>query len=190
MTPPHELPAAIRDAVARRLALGARTSAAARSTVFAKPTDPSRVPHVDEEGAHGPRGELDARRNELKHLPLVGVPVAVKDNICTTRMPTTAASRILERLSSLPTTRPSSSASSGGRRHRRQDQLRRVRDGLVDRELGVRRHAQSRGISSGFPAARAADPRRRSPQAWCRSRSARTPADRSGSPRRCAASSA
>jgi aspartyl-tRNA(Asn)/glutamyl-tRNA(Gln) amidotransferase subunit A len=30
------------------------------------------------------------------HLPLVGVPVALKDNICTRRMPTTASSRVLE----------------------------------------------------------------------------------------------
>ena len=49
--------------------------------------------------------------------------------------------------------------------------------------------AQPVGRSIGFPAARAADPRPRSPPAWCRSRSAPTPADRSASPRRSAASS-
>ena len=40
--------------------------------------------------------DIDRRRQELAHLPLLGVPVAIKDNICTRDFPTTAASRILE----------------------------------------------------------------------------------------------
>ena len=52
--------------------------------------------HVDEARAMARAADLDARRDELAHLPLLGVPVAVKDNICTTAQPTTAASRILE----------------------------------------------------------------------------------------------
>ncbi len=40
--------------------------------------------------------ELDAKREELGHLPLFGVPVAVKDNICTRGVKTTAGSRILQ----------------------------------------------------------------------------------------------
>jgi aspartyl-tRNA(Asn)/glutamyl-tRNA(Gln) amidotransferase subunit A len=52
--------------------------------------------HVDEEGALTRARELDERHEELAHLPLLGVPLAVKDNICTRRMPTTAGSRILE----------------------------------------------------------------------------------------------
>ena len=52
--------------------------------------------YVDQDGALARAAELDARRDELVHLPLLGVPVAVKDNICTRRMPTTASSRILE----------------------------------------------------------------------------------------------
>lgn len=43
---------------------------------------------------------LDARLAQggaaVKALPLLGLPVAVKDNICTAGVPTTAASRVLE----------------------------------------------------------------------------------------------
>jgi len=52
--------------------------------------------HVDEEGALARAADLDARRADLAHLPLLGVPIAIKDNICTKRQPTTASSRILE----------------------------------------------------------------------------------------------
>jgi aspartyl-tRNA(Asn)/glutamyl-tRNA(Gln) amidotransferase subunit A len=51
---------------------------------------------VDSEGALKRAAQLDARRSEDAHLPLFGVPVALKDNMCTRAMPTTAGSRILE----------------------------------------------------------------------------------------------
>jgi aspartyl-tRNA(Asn)/glutamyl-tRNA(Gln) amidotransferase subunit A len=51
---------------------------------------------VDADGALARAAEIDARRDRLADLPLAGVPVAVKDNICTRGWPTTAASRILE----------------------------------------------------------------------------------------------
>ena len=52
--------------------------------------------HVDADGALARARLIDERREELSALPLLGVPVAIKDNICVRRWPTTAASRILE----------------------------------------------------------------------------------------------
>jgi aspartyl-tRNA(Asn)/glutamyl-tRNA(Gln) amidotransferase subunit A len=40
--------------------------------------------------------ELERRRNDAANLPLFGVPVALKDNLCTRALPTTASSQILE----------------------------------------------------------------------------------------------
>jgi aspartyl-tRNA(Asn)/glutamyl-tRNA(Gln) amidotransferase subunit A len=51
---------------------------------------------VDEAAVLARAAALDARREEDGHLPLFGVPVALKDNICTRGVPTTAGSRILE----------------------------------------------------------------------------------------------
>ncbi|HUR48399.1 MAG TPA: Asp-tRNA(Asn)/Glu-tRNA(Gln) amidotransferase subunit GatA [Acidimicrobiales bacterium] len=53
--------------------------------------------HVDAEGARARADELDrllAKGEELG--PLAGVPIALKDNMCTRGVPTTCASRILE----------------------------------------------------------------------------------------------
>jgi aspartyl-tRNA(Asn)/glutamyl-tRNA(Gln) amidotransferase subunit A len=52
---------------------------------------------VDADAALARAAELDRRRTELSGLPLFGVPVALKDNICTRAMRTTASSRSLER---------------------------------------------------------------------------------------------
>jgi aspartyl-tRNA(Asn)/glutamyl-tRNA(Gln) amidotransferase subunit A len=57
--------------------------------------------HVDDKGALDRAAELDRHqavnaRHPAAGAPLLGVPVALKDNICTASMPTTAASRLLE----------------------------------------------------------------------------------------------
>ncbi len=52
--------------------------------------------HVDEAGALRRAAEIDRSRALADERPLLGVPVAIKDNICTAGLPTTAASRLLE----------------------------------------------------------------------------------------------
>ncbi len=52
--------------------------------------------HVMRERALQRAAELDASRRADDPRPLLGVPIAVKDNLCTRGAPTTASSRILE----------------------------------------------------------------------------------------------
>jgi aspartyl-tRNA(Asn)/glutamyl-tRNA(Gln) amidotransferase subunit A len=51
---------------------------------------------VSDERALAQAAALDGRRGEWDRMPLLGVPVALKDNLCTRGLTTTAGSRILE----------------------------------------------------------------------------------------------
>ena len=91
---------------------------------------------------------IDREFDRWRDAPLAGVPVALKDNICTRGVRTTASSRMLEHYRAAVRRDGRRAPRSGRRDRRRQDQLRRVRDGLVERELGVRARAQSVGARS------------------------------------------
>ena len=110
--------------------------------------------------------------------------------MCTRGIPTTCSSRILEGWRP-PYDATVVDAAAGRRRgRRRQDQPRRVRDGLEHRELGVRPDPQP---ARHQPRARRVERRQRRGgrrRVRRRSASAATPAARSASRRRCAASSA
>ena len=74
-----------------------------------------------------------------------GVPLAVKDLFCTEGVPSQSGSRILEGYEPPYTATAVSRLSERGREPAGEDQPGRVRDGLLDRELGVRAGAQPVG---------------------------------------------
>ena len=129
-----------------------------------------------------------AAPGEDARAPLGGVPLAVKDLFCTEGVPSQSGSRILEGYEP-PYTATVVSRLGGRRAAAGEDQPGRVRDGLLERELGVRPGAQPvgpRARARGAP--RAGAPPRSRPGSR-RGRSAPTPAARSASRRRCAGSS-
>jgi aspartyl-tRNA(Asn)/glutamyl-tRNA(Gln) amidotransferase subunit A len=87
----------IRDAIRSGRASTVEVCQAALTRIAAQNPSLNAFRTVDPDGALQRAAELDARRNEDAHLPLFGVPVALKDNMCTREMPTTAGSHILER---------------------------------------------------------------------------------------------
>ncbi len=100
---------------------------------------------IDEEGTLRQAEGVDRRVASGERLPLAGVPLAVKDNINVAGRPSTAGSRILAGLRLAGRRDLRRPPRRGGRGRRRQDELRRVRDGLVERELRLRARAQSLG---------------------------------------------
>ena len=87
----------IRDAIRSGRASTVEVCRAALTRIAALNPSLNAFHTVDADGALARAAALDARRNEDGHLPLFGVPVALKDNMCTRGMATTAGSRILER---------------------------------------------------------------------------------------------
>ncbi len=86
----------IRDAVAHGRASATEVCRAALDRIAAIDPAIHAFHTVCRERALARAGEIDARRQELADLPLLGVPVALKDNICTHGVTTTAASRMLQ----------------------------------------------------------------------------------------------
>ncbi|MGE3275285.1 MAG: Asp-tRNA(Asn)/Glu-tRNA(Gln) amidotransferase subunit GatA [Vicinamibacterales bacterium] len=87
--------------LARQIAEGAVRAAeavdATLTRITAQDAELHAFQHVAAETARARAEALDARRAAGEPLgPLHGVPVAIKDNLCTRGLPTTAASRILE----------------------------------------------------------------------------------------------
>jgi aspartyl-tRNA(Asn)/glutamyl-tRNA(Gln) amidotransferase subunit A len=81
------------DVAARRIS-AVEVCRAALAAIAARDTSLHAFLHVDEQGALARAAELD--RNPPPDAPLLGVPVALKDNICTAGVRTTAGSWVLE----------------------------------------------------------------------------------------------
>ena len=101
---------------------------------------------IDAEGAREAAAQADADLADgIDHGPLHGIPTALKDNMCTRGVETTAASQILAGYLPPYDATVVSKLRERWRGDHRQDQPRRVRHGLVDRELGLWHHVQPMG---------------------------------------------
>jgi aspartyl-tRNA(Asn)/glutamyl-tRNA(Gln) amidotransferase subunit A len=87
---------ATRDAVASGRASATEVTRDALDRIAAGDAEIHAFTTITADAALARAAELEARRQDLAHLPLFGVPVALKDNICTRGIKTTASSRILE----------------------------------------------------------------------------------------------
>ncbi len=82
----------LRDALARRTLSATDVTRAALDQIRNRDAGLGAFVHVDADGALARAAAID---REGPSGPLGGVPIALKDNLCTTDMPTTASSRIL-----------------------------------------------------------------------------------------------
>ena len=130
------------------------------------------------------------REMQAMRGPLAGLPIAVKDNMFTEGVTTTCASKILHDYQPVYTATVVRQVWEDHVVDARQDEPGRVRDGLLHRELGVPGHAQPVGPRAACRAARSGGSAAAvaAGEALVR-RSAPTPAARSASRRRSAASS-
>jgi aspartyl-tRNA(Asn)/glutamyl-tRNA(Gln) amidotransferase subunit A len=92
MTPADVSLVELRDAIARRTVSAAEATGAALEAIGRRDAGLGAFVHVDADGALARAAAID---RDGPSGPLAGVPIALKDNLCTTDMPTTAASRIL-----------------------------------------------------------------------------------------------
>ena len=88
--------------------------------------------------------EMDALAAKGEQLPpLGGVPVGIKDVLVTKGARSTAGSKILGQLRAALRLHGGGATGSGGRGGAGEDELRRVRHGFIQRELGLEAGAQS-----------------------------------------------
>ena len=77
--------------------------------------------------------------------PLAGVPIALKDNLCTSYGTTTCSSKMLENFHAPYDATVCKKLEAAGAVIRGQNESRRIRDGLLHREQRLQHHAESLG---------------------------------------------
>ena len=101
---------------------------------------------VTEAVAQAQADAVDAARLAGETLsPLAGIPLALKDNLCTLGTETTCSSKILRGFLPPYSATVVDQTERGGQRLCRQGQLGRVRDGVEYRKFGIRHVPQSLG---------------------------------------------